>query len=109
MSSVSLGMAGSVATTSLAQTKGSEIDRLKTESVAHAREVQANASAEAAAGIGDVLDQSETSDRDADGRQVWVWPPGKQPGEGETDPTAPPPHASRDATGESGTQLDLMG
>jgi hypothetical protein len=107
MSMSSLGMIGSMATTSLAQAKGSDVDRVKAESVAHAREVQSANSAELAAGIGDVLDQGATSDRDGDGRQVWEWPTAKTPD--DTDELAPPPTASRDASGQSGSQLDLMG
>jgi hypothetical protein len=92
----------------LAQAKGTEVDRAAQDATQHDRQVQTDAKAEAAAGIGTTEEQSASSDRDADGRRLWEAPlNGKQkqpPTEDETDP-----RTSRDATGHCGTQLDLSG
>jgi hypothetical protein len=93
----------------LAQTKGSEVQRAQQETAQHERQVQNETKAEMASGIGTTDEQSGAdSERDADGRRLWEAPPGtkdKKPAQ-----AAPPAERlSRDASGQSGTQLDLSG
>jgi hypothetical protein len=90
----------------VAQTKGSEADRTVQESAQHDRQVQSDAKAETAAGIGTTEEQSASSDRDADGRRLWE---SALPREKESTADDRDPRASRDATGQCGTQLDLSG
>lgn len=101
------GIAASVAGSPLAQTKGSEVDRAQQDFGAQQRQVQNDVKAESAAGIGETDGQDhQTADRDADGRRPWEVPPQGNP----LDANAPhdTPH-SKDASGQSGTQLDLSG
>lgn len=93
----------------LAQTKGAEADRATQDTAAQQRQVQADAQAEMAAGIGATEEQSGSdADRDADGRRLWETPPAgphQQPaGDG-----AAGQRRSRDASGQCGGQLDLSG
>lgn len=101
------GIANSIAGTALAQTKGSEIDRAQQATSAQQREVRNETKADSAAGIGETDSQEQSSaDRDANGRRPW-----EQMGEpaSAADPENPPAAHSRDASGQSGTQLDLSG
>lgn len=94
----------------LAQTKGAELDRAQQETAQQQRQVQTDAKAEMAAGIGTTEEQQGAdADRDADGRRAWEAPlAGK--GKPKQDASAPPPQRqSRDPSGQSGTQLDLSG
>ena len=101
------GIANSVAGTALAQTKGSEVDRAQQETSAQQRHVQNDVKADSAAGIGETDGQEESSaDRDADGRRSWERMEGAPP---ESDAQDSSGSHSRDATGQSGTQLDLSG
>lgn len=93
----------------LAQTKGADTERAPQEAAAQQRQVQGDAKAEMAAGIGTTEEQSSSDpDRDADGRRLWEAP--QQPNSPQ-DAAAPSTQAprSRDASGQSGTQLDLTG
>jgi hypothetical protein len=93
----------------LAQTKGSEVGRAQQESVSQQRQAKSAMRAEAAAGIGEADGQDhETNERDADGRRPWEAPAGKTPAPGETPPEPPQAHG-KDASGNSGKQLDLSG
>jgi hypothetical protein len=102
------GLAGSVAGSPLAQTKGSEIERAQHETANQQRRVANDLRADSAAGIGQTDgDSHETNDRDADGRRLWeisLANPEKDP----TDETAENPQ-SKDASRRSGTLLDLTG
>lgn len=105
------GIASSAAGSPLAQTKGSEIERAEQDASNQQRRIQNEQKAESAAGIGETDGEDhETAERDADGRRLWEAPP-----DGEetaaADETTPPeaPRKSVDATGASGTQLDLTG
>ena len=105
------GIAGSVSGTSLAQAKGTDVERAHHDASAQQRQVQNVEHAESAAGVGETDGQDhETAERDADGRRMWEAPPEKGKPDAET-PAADPAqtHQSRDATGQSGTQLDLTG
>ena len=71
---VIIGAAGSP----LAQTKGAELDRAQQETAQQQRQVQTDAKAELAAGIGTTEEQQGAdSERDADGRRLWERPAGK--------------------------------
>lgn len=103
------GLAGSAAGAPLAQTKGSETERSRQDTGAQQRRVQSDQKAEAASGIGETDGEDhQTADRDADGRRFWEAPP---------EPNAPEQAAgtddadrrSKDATGQSGQNLDLSG
>jgi hypothetical protein len=101
------GIAASIAGTSLAQAKGSEVDRVQQDTNAQQRQVHNEVKADSAAGIGETDGQEESAaDRDANGRRPW-----ERIGDGpsETDAEGTSGSHSRDATGESGTQLDLSG
>lgn len=105
----SLGLAGTVAGTQLAQAKGSDIDKAKADATHQQRHTDSALKADAAAGIGTTQGDTETSDRDGDGRRVWELDGEKKadtPAQGEL-PGAPP--LSKDPTGSSGQQLDLCG
>jgi hypothetical protein len=116
MSISSLGMLGSMATNSLAQTKGSEVDRAKNETAKQAQEIDSKERAEAAAGIEDLEQETSAGDRDADGRRMWEdpldgkkAPPDEATTEAESlsvDDSSP---KSKDSTGDAGKNLDLSG
>ncbi len=104
------GIAGSVAGSPLAQSKGSDVERAQQDAANQTRRNQANQKAENAAGIGEADGEDhETADRDADGRRLWEAPPDAasddataQEGRSEK---APP----KDASGQRGNLLDLSG
>lgn len=105
------GIAGSIAGSPLAQTKGSETERSQQDAGTQQRRVETARRAEAAAGIGQTDGQDhETDERDADGRRLWEAP--AKPEEPETAPkdgaAGRQPHG-KDASGQSGNLLDLSG
>ena len=106
---MSVGPLGGAAGTSLAQTKGSEIDRTQ-QSIANQERRVANVErAEKASGIGQADGEDhETAERDADGRRLWEK---QQDGpSGETAAEIPGlPRQSKDASGTAGNLLDLSG
>lgn len=100
------GIIASAAGIPAAQAKGSEIERAQQDTVHQQRQAQGEFRAEAAAGIGQTDGEDhEASDRDADGRSPWKFPARTQ---GPADESAAG-RASKDATGDSGNQLDLSG
>jgi hypothetical protein len=102
-------MISSTASTQLAQSQGSEINRTQQETSSQARVVQAAERAEQAGGIGHTEQDQEASDRDADGRRPWEIS-GRKPEEAAPDPTLDGgPRQSKDPSGVSGRQLDLSG
>jgi len=108
MSIGSLGLIGSLATTPLPQ-KAADADKSVRDAADQSRETQAARQAEAAAGIGETEEDSQASERDADGRRLWEQPPGKQPPVEEVPGTEDsPPHLSKDPRGEAGGELDLV-
>jgi hypothetical protein len=99
---------GSVAGTSLAQLRGSDLDRAQQESSARDLRAQSDLKAELASGVGQTDgDDHQTAERDADGRQLWQFP--HRQGQSEAD--ADPPHEARgkDPSGQTGNTLDLSG
>ena len=105
------GVAGSVAGSPLAQTKGSEPERAQQDAVAQQRRAESDQKADSAAGIGETDGEDhETAVRDADGRRPWEPPPEAKNAEQTEDQSAPPAQPqSKDATGQSGNLLDLSG
>src|SRR5438105_3790704 len=104
------GITGSAAGAPLSQTAGSETERAQKDSSAQHRQVDGDQRSERAAGIGQTEQDEESSERDADGRRLWEAPAKKhakeQPG---TEDAPADPRKSKDATGQSGTKLDLTG
>jgi hypothetical protein len=104
------GIVSSAAGAPLSQTAGSETERAQKDSLAQGRQVDANQKAERAAGIGQTEQDQETSERDADGRRLWEAKDEKaKKGLPEAEAADTPIRQSKDATGQSGTQLDLTG
>jgi hypothetical protein len=105
----SLGLLGSAAGTPLSQTAGSEAERAQKDSLAQSRQVDANQKVELAAGIGQTEQDQESSERDANGRRLWEAQE-KDKKEADEDQAAETTlRQSKDATGQSGTKLDLTG
>ncbi len=103
------GVIGSAAGAPLSQTAGSETERAQKESLAQNRQVDANQKAELAAGIGQTEQDQESSERDADGRRLWEAPAKTGNERQDADVAEATVRQSKDATGQSGTQLDLTG
>jgi len=109
MSIGSLGLIGSLATTPLPQ-KAADADKSVRDAADQSREAEAARQAEAAAGIGETEEDSQASERDADGRRLWEQQQGKQPpAEEEAVLADSPPPLNKDPSGESGGELDLVG
>jgi hypothetical protein len=103
------GVLTSAAGAPLSQTAGSETERTQKDALAVGRQVDAEQTAERAAGIGQTDEDQESSERDADGRRPWESPTKRgtlKPDESPADAVA---RQSKDATGQSGNQLDLTG
>jgi predicted Zn-dependent protease len=98
------GLIGSAAGAPLSQTGGSDAERTARETAAQERAIDGAARSEKAAGIGTTEQDQEASERDADGRRPWEFPP-----ETKKDAAAEGEHQSRDPTGQCGTHLDLTG
>ena len=106
-----LGFVSFIAGTPLAATKGSEVERSVNAASDKERQVQSDKKASDAAGVGSTDGQDhQTEERDADGRRMWELPPStEEPTEEGTESSSPAPRASKDASRESGNQLDLSG
>jgi hypothetical protein len=107
-----MGFFSSIAATPLSQSRGNDVDRAGQETAGQSAQTTNEAKAENAAGIG-AADGEEhgTAERDADGRRIWETTANKKrPAEPTADVTATlPASLSKDASGESGNQLDLTG
>jgi hypothetical protein len=82
------------------------------EAASQARRAASDQRAELAAGLGEMDADQETADRDADGRRPWEFPRKDRPGEPEeaqSVSTDAPPAQSKDASGQCGGTLDLLG
>jgi len=102
-------LAASVAGTSLAQSKGTDVERTQNEARSVERQVQSDTKAENAAGIGETDGEDhETAERDADGRRIWEDMRRKKEESDEAYSPLDPPR-SKDASGQTGTLLDLNG
>jgi hypothetical protein len=110
MSMVPLGgIVGSAAGVPISQTSGSETERAQKDSQAQHRQVDSTERAERAAGIGQTDEDQESSERDADGRRLWEEPTKAKKDSDSHDTPDANPRQSKDATGQSGTKLDLTG
>jgi hypothetical protein len=107
MSIGSLGLIGSFATSSAAQRAG-DVEKVERDTADRARQTESNMAAEDAAGIGHTEQESEASDRDADGRRPWELPAHANRQEDDT-ASASPAHVVKDPTGQTGGTLDLLG
>jgi len=105
------GIVSSAAGAPLSQTAGSEAERAQKEALTQHRQIDADLLAEKAAGIGQTDEDQESSERDADGRRLWEAPAGadKNKDNKNADAAENIARQSKDATGQSGTQLDLTG
>lgn len=93
----------------LAQSSGSDVERAQHDASAEKRVSSAAAKADNAAGIAETDGQDhETADRDADGRRAWEIGADRRKVQEQAE-VETPPASSKDATGESGKQLDLTG
>jgi hypothetical protein len=103
---VTTGALGSAAGAPLSQTAGGEAERAKKEAGVQQRLADAQTKSEQAEGIGEMHQDEQASERDADGRRLWEGPPDKK------DSVDDPDHANRqakDPTGMTGGSLDLTG
>ena len=95
------GILGSAAGSPLSQAKGATMERAARDSAVKETADQLDLHAEKSAGIGATEGESETSDRDADGRLPWQWNEHKKSEEEE-----PPGESAADL--ESEGHLDLF-
>lgn len=103
------GIPASIAGSPLAQTSGSDVDRTKTATAAQSRAHASAILADKAAGIGETDGKDhQTEDRDADGRRPWEFGPPAVGAELHAECDAAE-RQSRDASGASGSQLDVSG
>ena len=107
MSIGSLGIVGGLAGTPLAQ-KGPEADKVQKDAADRTRQTDAEASAESAAGIGQTEEESQASDRDADGRRPWEVPPRKNEYEAAS-PAADGTTPAKGPSGDRGSLIDISG
>ena len=106
---VSTGIPASIAGIPIAQTSGSESDRIRADTSAQRSTAAAEDHAKRAEGIGAADGEDhQTDDRDADGRRPWEFGPAKTVAKPQAEEDVVERH-SRDASGESGGQLDVTG
>jgi hypothetical protein len=112
MSIGSLGIVGGLAASNLAQ-RTADTEKVERETLDQARVSAADRRAESAAGIGQTEEDTQSGERDADGRRLWEEPPRPgQPAEaagGEPSTTASAAVPSKDPSGAKGGRLDLWG
>lgn len=109
MSIGSWGVVGSVSTGQLQQARHADGDRTAQEARNHSREVANAQQAEAAEGVGQMSHDEGTSDRDADGRQLWERPAKRGGAPEHSAPVTDDPPQAVDPTGNAGGNLDLLG
>jgi hypothetical protein len=107
MSIGSLGIVGGLAGTPLTQ-RAAEAEKTQRETVEQTRTAQASEQAENAAGIGQTEEDSQTAERDADGRRLWEEQRRKNKPEQPAGSEWVPPLA-KDPSGTCGGQVDLVG
>jgi len=108
MSIGSLGMIGTLASTAQSQ-RAAEADKSPQSAAEQTRSADASERAELAAGIGQTAEDSEASDRDADGRRLWERPAPKRAERANESPQSSVPALAKDPTGMCGGELDLVG
>jgi hypothetical protein len=109
MSIGSLGIVGGLAGTSLPQ-RAAEADKTQRETTEQTRAAQAAERAEQAAGIGEAEEDSQTSERDADGRRPWEESVHAKKKEAVVPAAEEAAFArAKDPSGERGGELDVVG
>src|SRR5439155_24904744 len=108
MSIGSLGIIGGLAGTAVPQ-RAAEADRAERQTTEQARTVDAGERAENAAGIGQTEEDSQTSERDADGRRLWEKQRRKKAIPAESAAAAFQTPLAKDPSGTCGGSLDLVG
>jgi hypothetical protein len=108
MSITSLGLLGGIAGTNLPQ-RATETVRADRDTAIQQRAAEATEHAETAAGIGQTEEDSQASERDADGRRLWEQPTHPDHKKPSSEPAEPALPLSKDPTGSTGNQLDLLG
>jgi len=108
MSVASLGVIGGLAASGLPQ-RAAEADRVQRETTEQARAVEADQRAEHAGGIGETEEDSQTSERDADGRRIWERPEETKRKTEASAQSVSEPTRGKDPSGACGNQLDLVG
>jgi hypothetical protein len=106
MSIASLGIVGGLAGTALPQ-RAADAERVQRETVEQTRAADASHEAENAAGIGETAEDSQTSERDADGRRLWEEQQSAKPKSPPAAAEASSPPVSKDPSGARGGLLDL--
>mgnify|MGYP000868243632 FL=1 len=106
-----MGVAGSAAGSPLAQSQGSDVNRVQQDTASQTRQSQASQKAEQASGVGQTEQDEQASDRDADGRRPWEVgsPPSADASAADEAAAETPPGPSKDPSGLTGSQLDLHG
>lgn len=106
---MSIGSLGGVSSLAASPASQRTSDTEKTQAAAgeKARVDAAAEYAEQASGIGETKEESESSDRDADGRRLWELPPEVRAAEEAA--AAAITTQSKDPTGTAGGNLDLTG
>jgi hypothetical protein len=107
MSIGSLGIVGSLAGSPLAQ-KAPDADKVQKEGTDRTRQTDAEARAESAAGIGQTEEESQASERDADGRRLWETQ-GKKEDEAALEAADGSTLAAKDPSGDRGSLIDISG
>jgi hypothetical protein len=103
-----LGIASSVAGGQLAN-RTAELDRAQQEAGNQDRRISSETKANDAAGLAATDgEDTQTEERDADGRRLWERPSQPSRASQTTDP-AEAPRQSKDPAGARGNQLDLTG
>ena len=108
MSIGSLGIIGSLAGSALPQ-RAAEAERAERETTAQDRAAEASQQAENAAGIGQTEEDSQASERDADGRRLWEQQQRTEKKKCVSESAEPSAPLPKDPSGACGNQLDLVG
>ncbi len=108
MSIASLGIVGGLAGTALPQ-RAADAEKVQRETTEQTRATVATEQAENAAGIGQTEEDSQTSERDADGRRLWEDQRRKKGNPPDATQSAAGVAFSKDPTGACGGNLDLVG
>jgi len=103
------GILGSAVGAPLSQTKGSSEERAARDAATQEKTDSLDLQAEKSSGVGQTEGDSETSDRDADGRRLWEAPEEgrkeKEEGQADDESTDTPPQADND---DDEHHLDLI-
>ena len=106
MSIGSLGGVSSLVASPVAQ-RTSDTEKTQAATSEKSRADAAVEYAEQAGGIGETKEESESSDRDADGRRLWEM--NEQQKAAAEEEVAEAAKAAKDPTGAAGRELDLIG